>query len=397
MIGATGRRRTWARRVFSSDLSLARIEWPVLLVALVLLGVGMTFVREMSLADVANSRGAGSFGGHVKKAVVSLPLLVLGLFLRPRWLSRNAFVIYGMALVLLALVPFIGEERNFARRWIPFPLIGFDLQPSELAKVALVIALARAFSRNRLETLNDWVVPGVLALLPMGMVALQPDLGTAVSIVPVTLGMMYLAGASGRALVALALLVGLLGGAVWQFELVQEYQVRRIDTWAASFDAESLIANRNGAAFHAYHNRVSIGNGGWQGTGLGHGIANQAGHLPERECDSIFAVIAEEGGFVGVAATSLLYVLLVILLLWISSGIRDRFARLAVGGIGLSFGAHFFIHAGVNLGLVPMTGLTLPLVSTGGSSLFTTFLALGVALGLRARWEPQLHGDAFRA
>lgn len=142
---------------------------------------------------------------------------------------------------------------------------------------------------------------------------------------------------------------------------------------------------------------MAIGNGGWHGTGLGEGIANRAGHLPKRESDSIFAVVAEEGGLVGAAALIALYALLVALVLLAAGRVRERFARLLVGGIGLYFGAHFAIHVGVNVGLLPMTGPPLPLISTGGSSLLTTFLALGLALGAPAHWDPSLDEDAFRA
>jgi rod shape determining protein RodA len=209
--------------------------------------------------------------------------------------------------------------------------------------------------------------------------------------------MLYLAGADGRVLSAVVAGVAVLGLSAWKLEWVQEYQLRRIDTWAASFDPEHLREDKNGDAFHVYHAQVAIGNGGWLGTGLGRGIANQAGHLPERESDSIFAVIAEEGGFFGAGALIVLYALLVVLILADAGHIRERFSRLVVGGIGLYFASHFLVNAGVNLGLLPMTGLTLPLLSTGGSSLLVTFLSLGLALGLSANAEPSLDEDAFRS
>jgi rod shape determining protein RodA len=159
---------------------------------------------------------------------------------------------------------------------------------------------------------------------------------------------------------------------------------------------ESLIDARTGAAYHTYHARVAIGNGGWFGRGLGQGVANEAGHLPERDCDSVFAVIAEEAGFFGTTGLLLLYAFLIVLLFYSAGSIRERFSRLVVGGIGLYFAAHFFVNVGVNLGLLPMTGLTLPLFSTGGSSMLVTFAALGLALGLAAQREATLDEDAFR-
>ncbi|HED64520.1 MAG TPA: FtsW/RodA/SpoVE family cell cycle protein, partial [Planctomycetes bacterium] len=182
----------------------------------------------------------------------------------------------------------------------------------------------------------------------------------------------------------------------WQLDWVHGYQAERIEVWARCFDGATLREERNGPAYHAYHARVSIGNGGVLGTGIGHGVANEAGHLPERESDSIFAVIAEESGFVGAGMLVLLYLAFTSLLVVAAARTRERFSRLVVSGVAFYFAAHFFINVGVNLGLLPMTGLTLPLISTGGSSLMASFAALGLALGLSARREPSLDLDAFR-
>jgi rod shape determining protein RodA len=316
--------------------------------------------------------------------------------MRPRWLRRNAWLLYAVSIVLLLAVPFIGAERNNARRWIPLPLIGFDLQPSELAKLGLILALSRALYQARLQRWGEWGLPALLALLPMGLVVQQPDLGTAMTVVPVTLGLLYVAGASGRGIllvVGAGVLAALLA---FRLELVRDYQLQRVDTWLETLAAEDLIEKKNGPAFHTYHARVAIGNGALWGTGVGRGVANEAGHLPERDSDSIFAVMAEELGLVGVSLVVLAYTALIAALLVRASTIRERFARLVVGGIGLYFAAHFFINTGVNLGLIPMTGLTLPLFSTGGSSLLTSFFGLGLALGLAAQREATLDGDAFR-
>ena len=373
----------------------SQIDWFVLGLAGALLGIGMVFLHAMAEMDAAFGRSGPSFGGHLKKVVVAVPVLLAGIVVRPRWLRRNAYAIYGLSFLLLVLVPLIGDVRNNAKRWIELPL-GFDLQPSELAKVALVLVLARAFYRNRLEHFSDWFGPVLLALLPMAMVAKQPDLGTALSIVPITLGMAYLAGARGRTILGLILVGGVVLTLAWRFEWIEEYQKRRVDTWVAGFDAQALIADRQGASFHPYLAHVSIGNGGFFGHGLGNGIANQTGHLPERESDSIFAVVAEEGGLFGATWLLGLYFLLVALILRRAGRIRERFSRLVVGGVGLVFASHVFLHCGVMVGLLPLTGLTLPLVSTGGSSLLASFAALGLALGLGTHHERALDSDSFR-
>jgi rod shape determining protein RodA len=390
------------RRAFGLDRVLSirhvialNLDWPVLGLALVLLGIGLYFVHGMDQADTIYSRDSVNFRGHLEKVVLTLPAMILGMLVRPRWLRRNAWAFYVGTMVLLLLVPLIGEERNNAVRWIPLP-IGFDLQPSELAKLGLILVLARVLYRSRMKTLGEWTAPCLLALLPIGLVVLQPDLGTAMTIVPITLGMLYLAGARSAHIAGIVAAGVLAGALAWKFELVHDYQAQRIDTWLSTVEADALIEGRNGPAYHAYHSRTVIGNGGFMGQGVGQGVANEAGHLPERDSDSIFAVMAEEAGLIWTTGIVLLYTLLIVLLFVSASGIRERFTRLVVGGLGLYFAAHFFINVGVNLGLLPMTGLTLPLFSTGGSSLLATFLALGFALGLSAQREPTLDGDAFR-
>lgn len=382
-------------RALSPRVRWSELDWPVLVIALLLLAVGMTFVHAVAESAANAVSQSVSFAGHRNKVAITLPMILVGLFLRPAWLRRNAGWIYAGCLALLVAVYFVGLERNNARRWIPLPK--FDLQPSELAKVGLILVLARTLASNRLLSPGDWLRPLLLALVPMLLVAGQPDLGTAMTLAPVTLGMLYLAGARARAVAGLLALGLLIGWGAREAGWVREYQLERIDTWVESYTPERLIEAREGAGFHAYHARVSAGNGGVFGRGLGRGVANETGLLPERESDSLFVVIAEEGGFVGASAVILLYALLVALLMLGASGLRDRFARLVVGGVALYFAAHLVINVSVNLGLLPMTGLTLPLISTGGSSLLASFLALGLALGLAAHQELGLDQDAFRS
>lgn len=390
-------RRGWLERVFSMRLVWWRVDWHVLAIAMSLLAFGLFVVRSISLSDEEFGRPIPvQFSGHLRKVIVAAPILLAGLLVKPRWLRRNAWAIYGFSISLLLLVPIVGEARNNARRWIPLPGVGFDLQPSELAKIALILALARVLYTSRLRNWSDWRRPALVALLPMGLVVLQPDLGTSMAIAPVCLGMFYVAGAPARRIAAVVASFAIAGVLAYQLELVREYQLQRIDTWLSSVSAQNLIDDRIGASYHTYHARVAIGNGGWWGRGLGNGVANEAGHLPERDCDSIFAVIAEEAGFFGASGVVLLYALFIVLVLWSASGIRERFSRLVVCGIGLHFAAHAFINVGVNLGMMPMTGLPLPLLSTGGSSMLATFAAVGLALGLAAQREATLDEDAFR-
>lgn len=388
-----------AGRILSlRDVRWFELDWHVLALAILLLGCGLVFVHAMSEADALYQRVKPiRFESHAQKMLLALPAFFVGLALRPRWLRRNAFLLYCGTLALLLALFAIGSVRNGSRRWIPLPGLDFDLQPSELAKVGLILALAATLYRNRLKRLKDWGPPLLIALVPMGLVALQPDLGTAMTLVPVTLGMLYLAGARAKVIVTFLVGTAAIAFCVVWFQIgVHDYQLQRVQTWMHSFGAHDLIDARTGPAFHSYHARLAIGNGGFFGRGIGQGIANAAGHLPERESDSIFAVVAEESGWLGSAFLLLLYTLFIALIMGSAASLRDRFSRLAVGGIALYFAAHLFINVGVNLGLMPLTGLTLPLFSTGGSSLLTTFLVLGLALGLCAHHEPSLDEDSFK-
>ncbi len=371
------------------------VDWHVLLVALVLVAAGLVFQSAMAAAEPSGVSGGVDYAGHREKLLVTAPLLLLALVVRPAWLRSAAPWLFAGCLVLLVAVRFVGVERNNARRWIPLP--HFDLQPSELAKLGLVLVLATLLTRRRLESAGEWVLPLLALLGPLGLVASQPDLGTALTLLPVTLGMLHLAGARASALGALALAAAATGLLGWRAGLIQDYQLERVETWAASWDAEELIDGRYGPAFHAYQARTVLGNGGWVGTGLGEGVANGARTLPERDSDSVFAVVGEELGFIGGVGFLLLYALLPVLLMLSASRQRDRFARLVVGGVALLFASHLVIHVAVNVGLVPMTGLPLPLVSAGGSSLLATLLALGLALGQAAHRTQSLDRDSFRA
>lgn len=388
----------WTRRVLSlRDVRWMELDWHLLAIAAVLLFLGLVFVHAMADADVANGRKPIEFDGHIQKLLLAVPAFFVGLAVRPRWLRRNAYVIYGACIALLLVLFVVGTQLNGSRRWIRLPFVDFLLQPSELAKLGVILALARTLYRNRLQRLKDWGPPLALALVPMGLVAVQPDLGTAMTMVPVSLGMLYLAGARAKVIVSFVIGTMLLAVCVWHFQIgVHGYQLQRIETWRESFRAHDLIEAKSGPAFHSYHARVAIGNGAMLGQGIGQGVANETGYPPERDCDSIFAVVAEEMGWIGCSTILCVYVLFIALMMGSASSLRDRFSRLAVGGIALYFAAHVFINVGVNLGLMPLTGLTLPLFSTGGSSLLTTLAALGLALGLCAHREPSLDEDSFR-
>ncbi|MDP6369288.1 MAG: FtsW/RodA/SpoVE family cell cycle protein, partial [Planctomycetota bacterium] len=217
-------------------LRWGEVAWHTLLVALVLVSVGLIFIHAMAGSEAALRLSDVSFQSHLRKLLISVPMVLVGLLVDPRWLKRNAPLIYGLTICLLLLVPLIGEERNSARRWIDLGLL--DLQPSEIAKLGLIVVLARVLARNRLRNLRSYLVPSICVALPVCLVFLQPDLGTALAILPVAAGLFHVAGASGRVMGRLAFIALAIFVAAWQFQWVEDYQLRRIDTWVASQDAE---------------------------------------------------------------------------------------------------------------------------------------------------------------
>ncbi|MGH7151702.1 MAG: FtsW/RodA/SpoVE family cell cycle protein [Planctomycetota bacterium] len=366
---------------------IRRVDRRILALAAGVSTFGLIFVAS------ATANGAdGSLQGHALRLGVAVLFGALCFLSPSRSLKRHAYLFYGVALLGLLAVLFVGRATNNARRWIDLPG-GFKLQPSEFAKLGLLLALAKlACVRRRLETLEGLVVPVALALLPAGLVAVEPDLGTAIVFAPLLLGILY-AGGARRSHLALLLALGLLAVPVGGRFAMRGYQRERIDAWWGQ--GRPSAEQKRGAGYHLFHSKVAVGAGGIAGQGIGAGTENRLDLLPERANDFVFAVVAEESGFLGGAALIGLYGALVLLLFGAATALREPFDRLLVTGVACLFGTHLFVNVGVAIGAVPTTGLTLPFVSYGGSSTVAAAGALGLALNALARREPELSEDAF--
>jgi rod shape determining protein RodA len=294
--------------------------------------------------------------------------------------ERLAYAIYGVGLVLLVAVLVGGKVVKGSSRWLSIGPVG--IQPSELAKIAIIIALAKIFSGDPMDlALRPWVyVLGALGLMgmPMLLVMKQPDLGTAL--------ILYLIGTTIMMVVPLQLHVKLItiglelvaGVGFFLFKL-HGYQKKRLLT----FIDPSL--DPSGAGWHARQAIFAVGSGKWTGKGWLHGTQNQLQFLPEHWTDFPFAVYAEEWGFLGCAVLLLLYGFLILWALNLAAEARDRFAQVVcVGAASLLFW-HVFFNIGMVTGLLPVVGVTLPLVSYGGSSLITVFIALGLVMNVSVR------------
>lgn len=329
--------------------------------------------------------------GHTIRLVATcLAFLLAAGWPARRW-RNSAYLLYATVVGMLIFVLVSGRETNNARRWIDLAG-GFKIQPSEFMKLALILFLARWFAdRPRLRRLREIWIPCLCSFVPAILILAEPDLGTALSIGPLFLGMVWLAGLPAkkwRLLIILPIAIAPLA-----FLNLKDYQLERINTWWHQ-DALTLEEKAD-AGYHLWHAKMAIGSGSLTGYGWAQGPENRLDRLPERHNDFIFPVIAEEQGFLGAVLFLLLYSLIPVIALWRAGRYRDPFTRLVVAGVGLHFGIHLVINVGVATGLWPTTGLPLPMVSFGGSSMAVSGLALGMALAVGARPGPVFSSRAF--
>lgn len=371
--------------------------WLVLTVAALCLS-GLLFIGSATSDDALFAAQQG------RQALFVACGLGVGFFvLLPHYVHilRAAWLVYGATVLLLLGLPLFAPEINGARRWYALP--GFSIQPSEFAKLAVVLALAALLRfKSRAKTFDGLIVPMLVAAVPALLILRQPDLGSALVFAPVLLAMCYAAGAPVRSIVLLMLL-GVALAAFAYFELMHDYQRGRVEVWLqhlgwqeADLATQKVRDVLRGPGFQPWQALIAMGAGGWTGFGLGEGPQNRYDFLPYRSEDYVFAVVGEEGGFLGCALVLGLVAALVFGLLGIALRTRERFGRLVAVGVAAWLGAQSLFHVAVCGWLVPATGLPMPLVSYGGSSTLAMLLALAICLNIGARREPILAGDGFQ-
>lgn len=374
---------------------LRRVDWWLCLLVAGLCLLSLLVLRSTTQDD---PRFGHQFG---KQALFVVTSLGIGFFaLLPHYLHarRLAWLLYGGSVLLLMGLPTFGSVINGARRWYALP--GFTVQPSEFAKLGAVLGTAALLRFERpAGRLGGLFAPLCTAGLPAALVMLQPDLGSALVFGPVALAMAYAAGVRGRTIVAVTG-VGLAALVVAYFTVMHGYQKTRIDVWAMHWDWDPGKREVRdvllGPAFQPWQALIAMGSGGFTGFGLGMGPQNRYAFLPYRSEDYVFAVVGEELGLVGCGVVLLLYAGLVYGLLQIAQRTRERFGKLVCVGVAAWIGSQSTMHAAVCGWLVPSTGLPMPLLSYGGSSLVATVLAIALCLNIGARHEPVLGGDGFR-
>jgi len=359
------------------------IDFPLLAGCLALLGLGLVMIASASTEVAAVNAGNPLYYmiRHLIYVVIGLGaafvvvLVPLAVWQRFDWLLLLA----AFALLVLVLVPGIGREVNGSMRWIGFG--AFNVQPSELAKLFVVVFLAGYLVRRQQEVRESWMgfFKPFVVLLPMaGLLLLEPDFGATVVMMGAAMAMLFLGGVG---LLRFGLMVALAVGAVFVLVQTQEYRLQRLITFTDPW------ADQYGAGYQLTQALIAFGRGEWFGVGLGNSIQKQF-YLPEAHTDFVFSVLAEELGMVGALVTLGLFVFVTVRALYIglwAERARQYFAAYVAYGLAFLWIGQFLVNIGVNVGLLPTKGLTLPFLSYGGSSLVICCVSL--AMLLRIEWE----------
>jgi rod shape determining protein RodA len=373
---ATRRRETVRSRALDRDSPLWRLDWTLLAAVFALVAAGAVLVWS-----------ATQESSYLKKDVINIGIsLALGTVVAlVDYRALRAYVpfVYLASCVgLVAVLSPLGSTINGSHSWIRLGG-GFEVQPAEFAKVALIVGMAMLLGEKRdgENVPRDTDVLAVLGLaaVPLGLVLLQPDLGSVMVLVAILLGVLAISGARARWIVGLILL-GIVGAfLVAHLHILKDYQLERFKAFA------NPTSGGSGYGYQTQQARIAIGAGGLHGTGLFQGSQTNGHFVPEQQTDFIFTVVGEELGFIGAGTL----VLLTGVVLWrglrIASQAQDMFGRLMATGVVCWLAFQSFENIGMSVGIMPLTGLPLPFVSYGGSSMFATFMAVGLLQSVHMR------------
>ncbi|OQW53041.1 MAG: rod shape-determining protein RodA [Proteobacteria bacterium SG_bin7] len=354
-----------------------RVDWSFILYILALNFVGL--INLYSATHGISGNYNRLFYGQLVWIAMGWIIFFALTFLNYDLLRRLSLPFYVINLFLLALVPFIGKSYYGAKRWLDLGISSY--QPSETIKLALIFFLARYLSaRSKPEGLGilDLMVPLLIIGIPFGLIAKQPDLGTALLIGFIGCSVLLFVGVR-RYIVVLGLILSTMGAILaWNFAL-KDYQKNRIETFM------DPGKDPRGTGYNSIQSKIAVGSGRILGKGFRKGTQSQLEFLPERHTDFIFSVLSEEHGFVGSVTTIGLFSILFLMGIRIASQAKDRFGVLMVVGCMSYLFGHMLINIGMVIGLLPIVGIPLPLLSYGGSSLFTTMVCLGITSSVSYR------------
>ena len=357
---------------------VAEIDWRLALVLVLIAGLSAMIL----FSSAGNQWSPWADKQMIRFGLCFLLMLVLSMVdLRVWFLS--AYPVYALALLMLVMVPLFGHSSLGAKRWI------FGIQPSEIMKIGLVLALARFYHGvTPREASLSWklLIPLGLIAVPALLVARQPDLGTAILIALTGFAMMFVAGLSWRLLVAGGI-IGVAGVGPFIAFVLKPYQRDRILTFLHPEDDPS------GSGYHILQSKIALGSGGLLGKGYGLGSQSQLNFLPEKQTDFIFATFAEEFGLVGCIGLLALYAVAALIALRVASIAHSHFGRLASGGVTFTFIFYVLINAAMVMGLAPVVGVPMPLMSYGGTVMLTVMVGFGLVQAVRVhRYEEMPSG-----
>jgi rod shape determining protein RodA len=375
--------RLWLQTSFGLGNKVLQINWLYVLLLCALAGVGYVALY---------SAGGGPepyAERHVLRFSVGLLLMISVALIDIRIIQRLAWVAYGIGLLLLVAVMRFGHVGKGAQRWLD--LGGLQLQPSELMKIALVLALASWFHRASWERIGNplFLIPPVLAILaPVALILKEPNLGTAAITATLGAAVMFVAGVRWWKFAMVLLPAPLIANFVYHH--LHGYQRARIDTFLHPED------DPLGAGYNIIQSKIALGSGGMWGEGFLHGTQGRLDFLPEKQTDFIFTILGEEFGLVGALAVMGLLLLLVLGAMLIALRCRHQFGRLVASGIACNFFLYVFVNIAMVMGVIPVGGVPLPLVSHGGSAMITVMLGFGILLSVHVHRDVEFPGSDTR-
>jgi rod shape determining protein RodA len=357
---------------------LKNLDWILIISVLFLVGIGLLSIYSSSL-------GQGDFSNFYKQIVflgIGFLVMIIVSFFDWRLLRNDPYLIlifYFIGILALVGLLFFAPEIRGITGWYVIGPISID--PDQFVKIILIILLAKYFSSRHIEMykVRHILLSGFYIFLPATLIFFQPDFGSVLILLLIWLGILIVSGIQLRHFLIL-LLCGLLSFALSWYFLLLDYQKERVMTFIAPYVADPL-----GAGWQGTQARIAIGAGGFLGQGIGQGSQTQHGFLPEVQTDFIFASIAEELGLIGISILFLLFLILIWRIIKIAILTKTNFSRLFALGFIILLIVQIFIHIGMNLGLLPIIGLSLPLVSYGGSGLIAVFFGLGILQSIFSR------------
>jgi rod shape determining protein RodA len=363
-----------------ADKISSSIDWLLVLFMLPVLGAGLVTMKSFTTET-------SYFSHQLVWIVISFVFLFVFSFVDFRFLKRTDVLVtlFSIFSGLLLLLFIFGHIAKGAQSW--FSIGGFSFQPSDMMKLVVILMLAKYFSRRHIEIGNfkHILVSGLYAFIPFLLVFLQPDFGSAIIIFCIWFGMTLVSGISKKHLLIVVGVMAISFVILWGF-LFKPYQKSRIINFVQP------LSNIHGSGYNVYQSTIAVGSGQILGKGVGFGTQSRLNFLPEYQTDFIFAAFSEEWGFVGVMILFILLGLIVWRILHMALLGTTNFEILYGLGLAIYFMTHFIINIGMNLGIMPVTGITLPFMSYGGSHLLTEFIGLGILMGMN-RYRRVAHRD----